>query len=252
MDFRDQVVLITGASSGIGKATALAFAERGAKVVIADISEQESQATLKDIQARSAESTFIACNVADSDSVQNLVRQTVSRFGRIDVAFNNAGIGGASAHTEDYPEPEWHNVISTNLTGVFLCMKYELLEMKKAKRGCIINNSSVLGKVGFMGSAGYVAASHGVIGITQTAALEFAPLGIRVNAVCPSFTETPMLSRAGLDNDDQLHHAVANMHAMKRMAKPEEVPGAVMWLASEHASFVTGHSLVIDGGYLAQ
>jgi NAD(P)-dependent dehydrogenase (short-subunit alcohol dehydrogenase family) len=252
MDFKDKVVLITGASSGIGKATALAFAQRGAKVVVADVSEQEGQQTMEEVKGKSADSIFVTCNVADSGSVQNMVRQTVERFGRIDVAVNNAGIGGASAHTDQYPEEEWHKVTAVNLTGVFLCMKYELQEMLKAKQGCIINNASILGLVGFMGSAAYVAAKHGVVGLTQTAALEYAPLGIRVNAVCPGFIETPMLHDAGLDRDDKLHQAVANMHAMKRMGRAEEIPGAFLWLASEHASFVTGLALTVDGGYTAQ
>ncbi len=252
MDFKDKVVFVTGASSGIGKATALAFAERGAKVVLADVSEEEGRQALEEVKGKSADSIFVACNVADSGSVQNAIRQTVERFARIDVAVNNAGIGGQAAHTDQHPEEEWHKVIGVNLTGVFLCMKYELQEMSKAKQGCIINISSVLGLVGFMGSPGYVAAKHGVIGLTKTAALEYAPFGIRVNAVCPGFIETPMLHNAGLDKDDKLHDAISAMHAMKRMGKAEEVPGAILWLASEHASFVTGAALTVDGGYTAQ
>ncbi len=252
MDFKDKVVLITGASSGIGKAAALAFAERGAKVVAADVSEEDGKAALEEIKAKSQDSLFVTCDVADSGSVQAMIRQTVEKFGKIDIAVNNAGIGGAAVHTDEHPEEEWHKVIGVNLTGVFLCMKYELQEMLKAKRGCIINVSSVLGLVGFMGSPGYVAAKHGVIGLTRTAALEYAPRGIRVNAVCPGFIETPMLQNAGLDHDDQLHQAISNMHAMKRMGKTEEVPGAILWLASDHATFVTGAAIAVDGGFTAQ
>ncbi len=149
MDFKDKVVLITGASSGIGKAAALAFAERGAKVVAADVSEEDGKAALEEIKAKSQDSLFVTCDVADSGSVQAMIRQTVEKFGKIDIAVNNAGIGGAAVHTDEHPEEEWHKVIGVNLTGVFLCMKYELQEMLKAKRGCIINVSSVLGLVGW-------------------------------------------------------------------------------------------------------
>jgi NAD(P)-dependent dehydrogenase (short-subunit alcohol dehydrogenase family) len=251
--FKDKVVLITGASTGIGKASAQKFASEGAKVVVADISKEEGQATVEQInKAGKGESVFVECNVADAGSIQNMVRQTIEKYGRIDVAVNNAGIGGASAHTAEYPDEEWQKVIAVNLTGVWLCMKYELQEMVKAQKGVIVNMASILGKVGFMGSSAYVAAKHGVVGITETAALEYAPRGIRVNALCPGFIYTPMLENAGLAQDDALHQAIENMHAMKRMGKPEEVADALVWLSSDEATFVTGHSLVVDGGFLAQ
>lgn len=251
--YKDKVVLITGASSGIGKASALKYAAEGAKVVVADVSQEQGQAAVKEINSQGkGESLFIHCNVGDASSVQKMVRQTIEKFGRIDVAVNNAGIGGASAHTAEYPEDEWQKVISINLTGVYLCMKYELQEMVKAQKGVIVNMASVLGKVGFMGSAAYVASKHGVVGLTETAALEYAPRGIRVNVLCPGFIYTPMLENAGLDKDDEIHHAIANMHAMKRMGTPEEVADALIWLSSDEATFVTGHSLAVDGGFLAQ
>jgi NAD(P)-dependent dehydrogenase (short-subunit alcohol dehydrogenase family) len=181
-----------------------------------------------------------------------MIRKTIDAFGRIDVAVNNAGIGGPSAHTAEYPDDEWQKVINVNLTGVWLCMKYELQEMVKAKKGVIVNMASILGKVGFMGSSAYVASKHGVVGITETAALEYAPRGIRINALCPGFIYTPMLDNAGLSENDDLHRAIENMHAMKRMGKPEEVADALLWLSSDQATFVTGHSLAVDGGFLAQ
>ncbi|MDO1445351.1 SDR family oxidoreductase [Rhodocytophaga aerolata] len=250
--FRDKVVLITGASTGIGKASAIRYAAEGAKLILADISEEKGKATLEEVIKKSKESLFIHCDVTDATSVKEMIKQSISKFGRIDVAINNAGIGGASAHTADYPEDEWQKVINVNLTGVYLCMKYELQEMVKAKKGNIVNMASILGKVGFMGSAAYVAAKHGVVGLTETAALEYAPQGIRINALCPGFIYTPMLENAGLAEDDKLHQAIANMHAMKRMGKPEEVADALLWISSEEATFVTGHSLAVDGGFLAQ
>jgi NAD(P)-dependent dehydrogenase (short-subunit alcohol dehydrogenase family) len=250
--FRDKVVLITGASSGIGKASALKYAAEGAKLIVADVSKEEGQAAVEEIKQHSKESLFIHCDVADANSVKEMVKQTMSTFGRIDVAVNNAGIGGASAHTTDYPDAEWQKVIAINLTGVYLCMKYELQEMVKAKKGNIVNMASVLGKVGFMGSSAYVASKHGVVGLTETAAIEYAPLGIRINALCPGFIYTPMLENAGLAEDDKLHQAITNMHAMKRMGTPEEVADALLWLSSDQATFVTGHSLAVDGGFLAQ
>lgn len=250
--FRDKIVLITGASTGIGKSSAVKYAAEGAKLILADISEEKGKTTLEEIKKSSKESVFIHCDVADANSVKEMVKQTISKFGRIDVAVNNAGIGGASAHLAEYPEDAWQKVISINLTGVYLCMKYELQEMVKAKKGNILNMASILGKVGFMGSAAYVAAKHGVVGLSETAALEYAPQGIRINALCPGFIDTPMLEDAGLAKDDKLHQAIANMHAMKRMGKPEEVADALLWLSSDEATFVTGHSLAVDGGFLAQ
>jgi NAD(P)-dependent dehydrogenase (short-subunit alcohol dehydrogenase family) len=251
--FNDKVVLITGGSSGIGKASALRYAAEGATVVIADLSEEQGQAAAEEVKkAGSSESLFVACNVADVNSVKEMIRKTIDTFGRIDVAVNNAGIGGPSAHTAEYPDDEWQKVININLTGVWLCMKYELQEMVKAKKGVIVNMASILGKVGFMGSSAYVASKHGVVGITETAALEYAPRGIRINALCPGFIYTPMLDNAGLAEDDDLHRAIENMHAMKRMGKPEEVADALLWLSSDQATFVTGHSLAVDGGFLAQ
>ncbi len=249
MDFKDKVVLITGGASGIGRATALSFAEKGAKVVLADIDENKGQQTLQEVQAISPDSMFVATNVADSNSVQNMVRQTVARLGRIDVAVNNAGISGTFVPTAEFPEAEWHQITSVNLTGVFLCMKYELQEMVKARQGCIINTASAAGLVGYPGSPCYVAAKHGVIGLTRGAALEYAALGIRVNAVCPGIIETPMTSpetnRAALD-------FLASLHPLKRTGQAEEVAGAIVWLASNNASYVTGHALAVDGGYTAQ
>jgi NAD(P)-dependent dehydrogenase (short-subunit alcohol dehydrogenase family) len=250
--FKDKVVFITGASTGIGKAAALKYAAEGARVVVADVNEPEGKATAEEAQGKGGESLYVHCNVAEASSIQEAIQQTMDRFKRIDVAVNNAGIGGASAHTAEYPDDEWNKVIAINLTGVFLCMKYQLHEMLTAGKGVIVNMASILGKVGFMGSAAYVAAKHGVIGLTESAALEYAARGIRINALCPGFIYTPMLEKAGLAQDDQLHRTIADMHAMKRMGQPDEVADALLWLSSDQATFVTGHSLAVDGGYLAQ
>ncbi|MBC6990556.1 SDR family NAD(P)-dependent oxidoreductase [Hymenobacter sp. BT491] len=250
--FENQVVIITGASSGIGKAAAVAFAQAGAHVVVADVIEEAGQALAQQLSASGPRSLFVACDVASPASVQRLVQQTLSTFGRLDVAINNAGVGGASALSADYPDEEWQRVIGINLSGVWYCQKYELQAMVAAGRGVIINMASILGKVGFAGASAYVAAKHGLIGLTETAALEYGPQGIRINAVCPGFIETPMLTKAGIEDNQQLHDQIAAKHALQRMGKPEEITGALLWLASDQASFVTGQAIVVDGGYLAQ
>lgn len=251
--FENQVVLITGASSGIGKAAAEAFAKAGAHVVVADVSAEAGEAVARQLSAIGPKSVFIACDVASSASVQNLIKQTLDTFGRLDVAINNAGIGGASALSADYPDEEWQRVININLSGAWYCQKYELQAMVAAGRGVIINMASILGKVGFAGASAYVAAKHGLIGLTETAALEYGPQGIRVNAVCPGFIATPMLTNAGIDDTHkEMQDMIAAKHAMQRLGKPEEITGALLWLASEEASFVTGQAIVVDGGYLAQ
>jgi len=250
--FTDKVVLVTGGSSGIGRATALAFAREGASVVIGDVAVDGSEETVRQIREIGGHAIFVRADVSDSADVAGLVDICVETFGRLDCAFNNAGIEGTSAPVAEMSEESWNRVISINLTGVWLCMKHEIAQMVKQGSGVVVNNSSILGVVGFAAAAAYVAAKHGVIGLTQTAALDYAERGIRVNAVCPAFIETPMLERAGLTTDPAMYRQIAALHPMNRLGTPEEIADAVLWLCSDGASFVTGHSLLVDGGYVVR
>jgi NAD(P)-dependent dehydrogenase (short-subunit alcohol dehydrogenase family) len=195
---------------------------------------------------------FVKCDVSHAEDCQKAVAETVKYFGRLDIAFNNAGIGGASAPVAEYPVADWDRIIGINLSGVWYCMKYELEQMVKQKSGSIINMASILGHVGFANSSGYVAAKHGVIGMTKTAALDYGASGIRINAICPGFIVTPLLTHAGIEENNDFGKMIASLHPMKRMGRPEEIAKGFMYLASDEASFVHGTSLVIDGGYLAQ
>jgi NAD(P)-dependent dehydrogenase (short-subunit alcohol dehydrogenase family) len=251
-DFENQVVLITGAGNGIGRATALAFAREGARVVVSDIADADGESVVAAIREAGGEARYAHANVALSRDAEALVRGTVQAYGRLDVAFNNAGIEGASAPVAEQSEEDWQRVLGVNLTGVFHCMKYELLHMVRLGAGAIINNASILGHVGFANASAYTAAKHGVLGLTRAAALEYAPKGIRINAVCPGFVVTPMLERAGLLADPNVRKAIENLHALKRLGNPEEVAEAVLFLASPRSSFVIGHPLFVDGGYVAQ
>lgn len=249
--FDSKVALVTGAGSGIGLSCALKFADLGAKVVVTDVSVQNGQGVVQRIKAAGGEAIFVKADVSESGDVKSLIEQTMKVFGRLDCACNNAGIGGVQALSADYPEEAWQRVLGVNLTGVWLCMKHEIPLMLK-QGGAIVNMSSILGTVGFAGSVAYDAAKHGVIGLTQTAALEYAVKGIRVNAVCPGFISTPMLEGAGIVPGTDLYKSIADLHPMKRLGTPEEVAEAVVWLCSDAASFVTGVSLLVDGGYDSQ
>lgn len=249
----NKIVFITGGTSGIGKECALLAAQHGARVAIADVKEDGSQEIVSAVKEAGQEGLFVTCDVSSPESVKKAIDETVAHFGGLDVALNNAGIGGESHHVGDLSVEGWRQVIDINLNGVFYCMKYQLdyfFTTKKA--GTVINMSSILGIVGFMGSAAYVAAKHGVIGLTQTAALEYGLQNIRVNAICPGFIETPMLTNAGLAPDNDLGKMIADKHAMKRLGKPEEIAKLFVWLASDEASFVNGAAYPVDGGYLAQ
>ncbi len=248
---KNKVALITGASSGIGKATALAFADAGAKVVLADVLKDSGEKLASDINKKDQNAVFITCDVSKAQEVAGLMRKIMEIWGRLDFAFNNAGIEGAQALTPDCSEENWNHVIDINLKGVWLCMKYELPIMLKQKNGVIVNCSSIAGKVGFPGIPAYVASKHGVIGLTKTAALEFAKSGVRVNAVCPGVIETPMIDRF-VHGEAQIRKQLTDGEPVGRTGQPEEIASAVLWLCSSGASFVTGHSLVIDGGWVAQ
>jgi NAD(P)-dependent dehydrogenase (short-subunit alcohol dehydrogenase family) len=250
--FHTKVALITGGSAGIGRATALAFAREGARVVIADVDVEGGEETARLVRTAGGEALFVPTDVSRTTDVRTLVERTVATYGRLDYACNNAGIEGTQAPTADYPEEIWNRVININLTGVWLCMKYEIPQMLTQGGGVIVNMASILGTVGFPNAAAYVAAKHGLIGLTRTAAIEYAPRGIRVNAVCPAFITTPMLDRAGLLTNPEVYATIVNLHPIKRLGKPEEVAEAVIWLCSDAASFVTGHALLVDGGYVAQ
>ncbi len=246
-----KVALITGAGSGIGRATALAFAREGAKVVAADIVVEGGEETVRLITAAGGEAIFVKADVANAAEVEALVRKTVETYGRLDCAFNNAGIEGEIAPTAECTEANWERVINIDLKGVWLCMKYELQQMLWQGSGAIVNTASVAGIVGFQGIPAYVAAKHGVNGLTKTAALEYAQSGIRVNAVCPGVIHTPMVERAFRANP-QMAEAVSVLEPIGRLGKPEEVAEAVVWLCSDAASFVTGLPMAVDGGFIVQ
>lgn len=251
-DLLGKVVVITGAGSGIGKATAVEFGRQGSKVVVGDLNTRSAEMTVSEIKSDGGEAVFVMVDVRDASSVQAMCQAAVDTYGSLDCAFNNAGIEGASAPTDQYSIDDWDHVISINLTGVWLCTKHELLIMEKQQSGSIVNMSSILGKVGFESAPAYVAAKHGVIGVTQTAAIEYAAKNIRVNAICPGFIATPMLERAGITTNPEAEQAIASRHPMNRLGRPEEVAYFVAWLSSDEASFITGAAMDIDGGYLAR
>jgi NAD(P)-dependent dehydrogenase (short-subunit alcohol dehydrogenase family) len=252
LQFDDRVAIVTGAGSGIGRACALAFAKEGARVVAADVDTAGNDQTVSMIRQNAGEAMAVYCDVSLSVDVQEMVRQAITAYGRLDFACNNAGVGGMSKPSGEYPEDEWRRIIDINLTGVWLCMRYQIPEMLKNGGGAIINVASILGHVGFANAPAYVAAKHGVVGLTKTAAIEYGTQGIRINAVCPAFIYTPLLEHAGITEGSDLYNHIADLHPMKRMGTPEEVADMVTWLCSDHASFVTGVPMLVDGGYVAQ
>lgn len=247
-----KVVLVTGAGSGIGRATALTCVREGAKVVAADVEVAGGEATVAQIKQAGGDATFVQADVSLAAAVEALMAQAVATYGRIDCAHNNAGIEGALAMTAEYPEDDWDRVIAVNLKGVWLCMKYELPQMLRQGGGAIVNTSSLAGLVGARRMSAYVASKHGVAGLTKTVALEYAKSGIRINAVCPGIIRTPMVERAFLSRHADLEGRLASAEPIGRLGTPEEVAEAVVWLCSDAASFVTGHTLTVDGGIYAQ
>jgi NAD(P)-dependent dehydrogenase (short-subunit alcohol dehydrogenase family) len=247
--FKGKVALVTGGSFGIGRATAIAFAKKGAKIVIVDWVENNE--TLHVIKAAGGEAIFVKCDVSKSDEVKGMIEKTIATFGRLDYAFNNAGTEGVMASTHECTEENFDKTINVNLKGVWLCMKYEIPEILKQGKGVIVNCSSIAGLVGSPGLPAYVATKHGVIGLTKTAALEYAKTGIRVNAVCPGAIKTAMIDRITGKNKE-VEDQFEAMEPIGRMGEPDEVAKAVIWLCSDDASFVTGHALAVDGGWVAQ
>lgn len=250
-EFEEKVALVTGAASGIGRATALAFSREGAKVVVADVQVEGGQETVSMIEKAGGEAIFVKTDVSKSSEVEAMVKKTIEAYGRLDYAYNNAGIEGDTAPTADCTEDNWDRTININLKGVWLGMKYEIPEMLKQGKGAIVNCSSVAGLVGFLGIPAYTASKHGILGLTKTAALEYAKTGLRINAVCPGVIRTPMIERF-TRGDDQAEAQLTAMEPIGRVGEPEEIASAVVWLCSDAASFVTGHSMVVDGGLVAQ
>ena len=247
--FKDKVAIVTGGSFGIGRSTAIMFAQRGAKVAIVDWIENPE--VLTTIKSAGGEAIFIKCDVSKDSDVRTMVEKTQHTFGRLDFAFNNAGIEGESATTHEVTEENWDRVTGVNLKGVWLCMKYEIPQMLRQGKGAIVNCSSIAGVIGFPGIAAYTASKHGVIGLTKVAALEYATSGIRVNAVCPGVIQTPMIDRF-IEKNNTTREAMASQEPIGRFGEPEEIAEAVVWLCSDASSFTTGHPLVVDGGWVAR
>jgi NAD(P)-dependent dehydrogenase (short-subunit alcohol dehydrogenase family) len=249
-ELEGKVGLVTGGTSGIGRETAVLFAKAGAKVVVAGRREMEGKETVELIRAAGGDSLYVKADVSKASDVDALIQKAVEKFGRLDVAFNNAGTEGVWVPLIKQTEEDWDQTIDVNLKGVWLCLKYEILQMlKQGGGGAIVNMASISGLVGFSGAAAYSASKHGVMGLTKAAALETARSKIRINAVCPAAVETPLADR--VFGAPAVHKYVVSIHPIGRFGKPAEIAEAVVWMCSDRASFMTGQSLVLDGGFLA-
>ncbi len=248
---KEKIVIVTGAASGIGRETAKAYAKKGASVCISDVDNNGLKETEEQILKKGGNVLAITADISNENNVKKLVNTTVKKFGGLDIACNNAGVGGELNTTADYSVEEWDRVININLRGQWLCMKYQIPEILNRGGGAIINVTSILGKVGFANAPAYVAAKHGLVGLTKTAAIEYSSKGIRVNAIAPAFIDTPMLERAGLTTDMEMKEQIIKLHPIGRLGTSREDANAIVWLTSDEASFITGHTLLVDGGYTA-
>lgn len=253
MILKGKVSIITGAASGIGKATALLFCQEGAKVVIADYDSKKGIAFENNLRGMGFEAFFVKTDVRESTEAELMVSLTVKRFGRVDIIVNNAGVAQV-VPVADLPEEDWDRVVDTNLKGVYLCCKYAIPEMIRVKGGSIVNVASIWGIVGRLRGSAYNAAKAGVILLTKNMALDYAPYNIRVNAVCPGVVETDLVMRYVKSTEDpqRTYEQLVNLHPIGRLGKPEEIASSILFLASDNSSFITGSSLIIDGGYSAQ
>ena len=247
--FDGKVALVTGGASGIGEACVLAFAHDGAKVVVVDLNRELGEKTVAAVKSAGSDAIFLQVDVSDPKAVEQMVADTVKAFGRLDFAVNNAGVGGELSLTGEYSINGWQRVIDINLNGVFYCMRYEIPQMVKQGGGAIVNMASILGAVGFATASAYVAAKHGVLGLTKAAALEYATKGIRINSIGPAFIKTPMVTDS---MDEQTLKQIAGLHALGRLGEPEEVASLTTFLCSDEASFMTGAYYLVDGGYTAR
>jgi NAD(P)-dependent dehydrogenase (short-subunit alcohol dehydrogenase family) len=248
--FEGKVALVTGGGSGIGRAISLAFAREGARVVVADVDLTTGEETAHGIAEAGAEGIFLQADVSKGEQVKAMIDKAVTTYGQLDCACNNAGVSGTMASLAESTEEDWDRTILVNLKSVWLCMKYEIPQMLKQGGGAIVNTSSVAGLVGLQGWSPYVASKHGVLGLTKSAALEYAKAKIRVNAVCPSIIQTDM-AQCFTGGNERVEKYILSQQPLSRMGTPEEVAGAVLWLCSDEASFVTGLALAVDGGLLA-
>ncbi len=253
-NIKGRVALVTGASAGIGRATALAFGDEGAKVIVAARRSEQGEETVDLIHRRGGTAAFVRADISKAADVEAMVKRAVEIYGRLDIACNNAGVAGPHlVFTADFPEQEWDNVIGTNLKGVWLCLKYEIRQMLTQKSGAIVNVSSVAGLNGGWFNSAYYASKHGVIGLTKASAVEYAKDGIRINAVCPGTIRTQMAEQTMFKKKDGVSAIrQAALHPIGRIGAEEEVAAAVVWLCSDAASFVVGHAMVVDGGFLSR
>ena len=250
-EFEGSVAFVTGAASGIGRAASRLFAARGARVVLADLEREAGEAVAEEIRSTGAEAVFVETDVADDGAVARAVATATERFGRLDYAYNNAGLSGPPNFVADMPEDKWRRTIDVMLTGVFLCMKHEIPAILAAGGGAIVNCASGAGLIGFPGQSAYVASKHGVIGLTRAAALEYGSQGIRVNSICPGTARTGMVEDV-VQETPELQQELERLHPIGRIAEPEEIAEAALWLCTERSSFVLGTALSVDGGYVAQ